>query len=290
MQTYTIQELENAIRETAYKYIALYTASGTQLIPYNNQKPTVEERLIEIRKRLKSPTLKDGVYIVRAKNYTSKDAVYDEFPVQKGRGKIETLQEIAPAKIERNPEVTSYKEVLKLQNKITELEYELKALQKDYDELEIKYEEQKEEFEELKETAPQLAEGEQKDFLSRAGTWLAEIIPTVSPLLDKHFELKELALKNETARIMLAQGRTIQQPTQQPTPQPKQEARPDPSQQFIVKKIQEFIMKFQDDENKYEQLATIFNSSESLDNYYERMKEHDAQLFNELINHINSKK
>ena len=50
MQTYSIQELENAVKETGYKYIALYTSDGKQLIPYNNTKPTVPERVEEIKK------------------------------------------------------------------------------------------------------------------------------------------------------------------------------------------------------------------------------------------------
>lgn len=288
MNTYTIQELENAVKETGYKYIALYTSDGKQLIPYNNTKPTVPERVEEIKKRLKSPSIKDGIYIVRAKNYQSKDGVYDEFPIQKGTGKIETLKENVIVKAERNPEVTSYKEVLKLQNRITELEFELRALQKDYDDLEEKYEDQNEELEELKAQPQTLAENKEQDFFSRAGTWLQDIITTSSPLIEKHFELKEKALNNETARLMLAQGKMIQ------TQQPKRETPPpqnaDPSQQFVVKKIQEFITQFQDDEQKYEELANIFNTSTSLDDFYLKMKEYDAQTFDSLIQFINSKK
>ena len=84
---------------------------------------------------------------------------------------METLKENVIVKTERNPEVTSYKEVLKLQNRITELEFELRALQKDYDDLEEKYEEQNEELEELKAQPQTLAENKEQDFFSRAGTW-----------------------------------------------------------------------------------------------------------------------
>lgn len=288
MQTYTIKELEEAVKETGYKYIALYTSSGKQLIPYNNTKPTVPERVQEIAKRLKSPSLKDGIYIVRAKSYQSKDGVYDEFPIQKGTGKIETLKENVVVKKEsNNPEITTYKEVLKLQNRITELTYENQALQKEVDDLEEEIDELKSELEEQKENAPALGEGQSKDFLERAGSWLQDIITTASPLIDKHFELKQLALNNETAKIMLAQGKQLQIPTKQPEPQRQKTA--DPSQQFVVKKIQEFIMQFQDNEQHYEELANIFNTSESLDNFYERMKEYNPQTFDSLIKFINAK-
>lgn len=288
MQTYSIQELENAVNETGYKYIALYSSDGKQLIPYNNTKPTVPERIEEIKKRLKSPSIKDGIYIVRAKNYQKKDGVYDEFPIQKGTGKIETLKENLTVKTERNPEVTSYKEVLKLQNRITELEFELRALQKDYDDLEEKYDDQSEELEELKANPTTLAETKPEDFFTRAGTWLQDLITTSSPLIEKHFELKEKALNNETARLMLAQGRMIQPqaPKREPEPQPSA----DPSQQFVVKKIQEFITQFQDNEQHYEELANIFNTSTSLDDFYTKMKEYNPKTFDSLIQFINSKK
>lgn len=287
--TYTLDEIQKSINETGYKYISLAKANGQQVIAYNAGKTTPADRWQEIRRRLCSKQLPDALYIVLAKNTQGSKNMPDEFYFQKG--KPQPMAENAPTKPEpptrNNPEVTTYSEVLKLKNRITELEFENKALQKQIDELQ----EEIEELEEEAENAPETLK-EQPDFLSRAGEWIQSTMITVQPIIDKFMEQRDKQIQNETLRLMIASGKVPQIPQpKQPAPQPETPQHQTDAINYTVGKITEFIeaQAAAGDVDKYEALATIYNGAADMNDFYNKVKAYDAQTFTDLVNFINNK-
>lgn len=288
--TYTLDEIQKSINETGYKYVSLAKANGQQVIAYNAGRTTPADRWQEIRRRLCSKQLPDGLYIVLAKNTQGNKNLPDEFYYQKG--KPQPMAENALTKPEpparNNPEVTTYTEVLKLKNRITELEFENKALLKRIDELE----EEIEELEEELETAPTTLQENQPDFLSRAGEWIQNTMITVQPIIDKFMEQRDKQIQNETLRLMIASGKMPAMPqAQAPTPQPETPQHQTDAINYTVAKITEFIeaQAQAGDVDKYEELATIYNGAADLNDFYNKVKKHDVNTFNELVKFINNK-
>lgn len=279
----TLEEIEDDIKNTGYKFLSLVKPNGAQIIAFNSGKIDAKMRMNEIRRRLKSKSLPDGLYIILAKSSLQARNVPDEFPYQKG--KAQPLAEDQPIKAAKNnPEVTSFSEVLKLKNRITELEFEVKDKQRRIDELE----EELDELEEQLENQPATTLKEPTDdFLSRAGDWLQKTMITVQPLIDKHFELKEMQIKNDTARLMI---QSKQQPKFE-APQHKAPPVQDTAVQYTISRITGFIEQqaAAGDVDKYEDLAKIYNGAQDLDDFYNKVKQYDAQTFAQLIEFINAK-
>lgn len=285
--TYTLDEIQKAVTDTGYKYLSLCKANGQQVIAYNSGGVKAADRWPEIRRRLASKQLPDGLYIVLAKNTQGKANLPDEFYFQKG--KVQQLEEapkigsiLKPAA--NNPEVTTFSEVLKMKNRITELEFENAALKAQIDDLE----EQVEELEEQAEQAPETLK-EQPDFLSRAGEWLQSTLIAVQPIIDKHYELKEKQIQNETARLMIA---SKQAPNFAP-PQPQTQSKPHQTDavEYTAESIKKFIEAQAEagDVDKYEALATIYNNAADFNDFYNKVKQYDAETFDDLVKFINNK-
>lgn len=290
MNAYTIEEFEKILKDTKYKHVSLIKPNGGYLVTFNANKMPADVKMEEIKRRLKSPNLPDGVYIIRTKNTLAKKAVCDDFPIIKGdANKINLSEEETPAQMKtakNNPEVTSYSEVLKMQNRITELTFENSALKKQVEEFEEQIEELEEQIEELEET-PKLAE-EPQDFLTNAGKWLQQTLIAVQPLIDKHFELKEKQIQNETARLMIAHKAQPAQPAQ---PAPNEKPHQTTAVQHTINRITNFIQSFAEnnDVDTYEELAEIYNGANDLTDFYNKVKAYNEEIFNQMVNAINAK-
>lgn len=285
--TYTLDEIQKSINETGYKFLSLAKSNGLQVIAYNSGKVKPSERWEEIRRRLCSKQLPDGLYIVLGKNTQGNKNMPDEFYFQKG--KIQPMAEApeikAPRQTAINPEVTTYSEVLKLKNRITELEFENRALQSKIDDLE----EELEELEEQLETEPETLK-EAPDFLSRAGEWLQSTMIAVQPIIDKHFELKEKQIQNETARLMI-QSKQIPNFQQAPQAPPPQKPHQEDAIQYTVGKITAFIEKQAAEGNidLYEDLAGLYNNAADFNDFYNKVKTYNPEIFDQLVSFINNK-
>jgi hypothetical protein len=218
MKSYNIDEIINICKDQDYGFVCLTDSKGAELIPYNSRN-TAGERLDEIKTRLSSPALKDGVYYVKCKHTNRKNALSDDYLVYKGDKLSENVIIQQPAPI--SAEVLTYESALKFQVRIKELELEnqkllddLRAAKQTISEFEAEMLSEDDESEDESEAAPTMFESA-KDFLS-------EMIQVAAPLLDKHFDLKQQALNLEAHKIL--RGQQMAQPRpQQPTPPQNEE-------------------------------------------------------------------
>jgi hypothetical protein len=216
MKSYNIEEIIDICKNQDYGFVCLTDSKGAELIPYNSRN-TAGERLDEIKTRLSSPALKDGVYYVKCKHTNRKNALSDDYLVYKGDKLSENVIIQQPAPI--SAEVLTYESALKFQVRIKELELEnqkllddLRAAKQTISEFEAEMLSEDDEIEDESEAAPTMFESA-KDFLS-------EMIQVAAPLLDKHFDLKQQALNLEAHKIL--RGQQMQQrqtPPQQQQPQ-----------------------------------------------------------------------
>jgi hypothetical protein len=214
MKSYNIEEIIDICKNQDYGFVCLTDSKGAELIPYNSRN-TAGERLDEIKTRLSSPALKDGVYYVKCKHTNRKNALSDDYLVYKGDKLSENVIIQQPAPI--SAEVLTYESALKFQVRIKELELEnqkllddLRAAKQTISEFEAEMLSEDDESEDESEAAPTMFESA-KDFLS-------EMIQVAAPLLDKHFDLKQQALNLEAHKILRGQQMAQPRPTQ-PTPQ-----------------------------------------------------------------------
>ena len=265
MKIYTIDDLRKIQNEQNYRYIALFDAAGQQIIPFNPNRVTNEQRLREIETRLISQGLPDGYYIVKCKNSTGKTVRTDDYTFFKGDNLSEALPP-APQIVEKvhfTPEVLTYDGALKLQIDLERLKLENQSLKKEIELLKAELAEN--------ETLSEESTGNATLWENAKG-FLSELVGIGAPLLDKHFELKEkqLALKAmELQRLRPAEPK----PTNRPNPE-----------QHNKQVIEDFILTYQDDPDTYEQLASIYNEALSQQDFLKNLKAYDEDIFNALTN------
>lgn len=267
MKIYHISELQDIHRDQGYRHYGLFDQQGKQIIAFNSNRSTANDRLKEIIVRLNSPGLRDGYYIVKAKNSTGKTIVPDEFTMYKGNleeaaDKVIHIQPTAPIQ-PVSPEVLTYESALRLQVENATLKMQIENLTKKVSDLE-------EEIKEL-ETNPTLSEDQNNSVWSNAKDFLAQIMEVGAPLLDKHFELKE---KQLTLQAIKLQGNPTTNKNTNPTVNPEAENK---------KIIENFIMSKKDDEECYIQLVELYNNAESQKQFLDKLKDENLELFTELV-------
>lgn len=223
MKSYNIDEIIDICNSQGYGFVCLTDGKGAELIPYNSRNSALE-RLEEIKTRLSSPALKDGVYYVKCKHTNRKNALSDDYIVYKGEKLSENvvIQQTQPI----SAEVLTYDSALKLQVRIKELELENENLKKQLSECNKNIQELQSELETvyLSEDDEESEEDTPKaTMFESAKEFLSEIVQVAAPLLDKHFDLKQQALNLEAHKILKGQRMNAQQPAQQPTPQQQNE-------------------------------------------------------------------
>ncbi len=268
---------DNVQSVTQYKYVSLDSPKGQNIVAWNNARTKLPERIKEIELRLKS--LPAGIYILKCKNTQGNKALADEYPVN-AHGKIVQTEttEKKPTMSKENPSVISYDSALKFQVRIKELELENDDLKKRNKELEEEIDELQNELDELETNAPNLAEN-QSNVLDNIGKWINDTLTTVSPMIDKHFELKEKALN-----IQFLQATQQRPPAQMQPPQQQKTPVQDGAVNYTIEKIKQYIINADNQD-----LADCFNSAESLDHFYNMVREYDENIFNELVTFINTK-
>lgn len=263
MNTYDLNEVANIINQQGYKYVCLTDQFGKELIPFNSRN-SVGERMDEIKLRIASPAIKDGVYIIKAKNAVSKAAVVDDFPIIKGNP--ETLSERKEIVLPQatSPDILTYEQALKMQVRIKELELENENLKKEIRELT----EENTELQAELETSMTLSEDqpEQKTMVETAKDFLSELMTFGAPLLDKHFALKERQLEIEAAKYLQAK-----KPQQQP------------NENNEMLKVREWILTKKENPEQYNALAAMFqNSAGQVAKFVELVANYDGNLLQEL--------
>ena len=184
MKSYNIEEIIDICKNQDYGFVCLTDSKGAELIPYNSRN-TAGERLDEIKTRLSSPALKDGVYYVKCKHTNRKNALSDDYLVYKGDKLSENVIIQQPAPI--SAEVLTYESALKFQVRIKELELEnqkllddLRAAKQTISEFEAEMLSEDDESDDESEAAPTMFESA-KDFLSE----MPIFVPNKPPLCQK---------------------------------------------------------------------------------------------------------
>lgn len=290
-----LEQFKDEQKRTKYKHISLLKGDGSCLIKFNSQAKDFDSRFDEIQKRLQSSALLDGIYILAVKHSPRRDAVADEFQLIKGKPNLSenTTTSVQPTKTPKeNPTVTSYSEVLKLEVELNKLRLENETLKKENErltkensELETENANLNSQLDEL-EGQEGLSEGTGFDSIK---TWLNDAFQMVSPLIDKHYELKEHELKLKT--MIYARSNGMATPKFE-TKKPAQEKPPgSEAVEYTNKKIIEYIEQQETkDPELFELMAGIYNNAKSFDDLVQTLKDQmSEEKFVELSNFINSK-
>jgi hypothetical protein len=258
MKTYTIKEFKGIQEDQKYKYIALHDQSGAQIINFNSNRVNSAERLREIETRfLTKGGLKDGYYLIKCKNTTIKTAGTDDYLILKGSPANLSEPATETIKIVESvaPNLLTYESALKLNVEVQSLKLENAALKKEIELL-------KADLEESNET---LSESDQPTLMENANTFLSNAMGFIAPLIDKHFDLKEKALGLRAVELELKMGSVKKPPTMN-------------DQQ----KIEAFIIAQSDNTEVYEKLAQLYNTAESVDDFFIQLNEYNSDLYNAL--------
>ena len=269
----TLEEFKEIQEDQKYKHIGLFNRSGDPLVRFNSTNKSPEERIEMIETRLKSPSLIDDYYVLKAKNNTQRDTITDDYMILKNGANISENMSQDHTQPPHDPpavnnKIYSFKEGLDLNSKLIRLELENKHLEIRIQELEKENEEMKKELEELE----LLSEDEKtpiQDFLQ-------ETLKTAIPIMDKFLELKE-------RKIQLAEnGQTMQQDQDDQNLRDKYDKS---GANFLDQKIREFVMgqdpQIQDD------LKQIYNSSGNLDNFLMALERYNQNLFQDFQTYLN---
>lgn len=204
------KEAHALICEQGFKHVKLLDLEGGVLVPGNAPKTPIGPKLKEIEKRLAK--LPDGIYCLQAQdNY---GVHYKPYKYYVGKGKYNPAdlseEDDAPKKngkklVEKNGDhVLSYEAALKhIEDK--------KELEKQNELLKMQLAELTQKVANLESGELDEEEDEEENFTDAAGGWLKEIIPSVIPVLDRHYDLEEKKLKFRTAKYMAENGLLPQQ-------------------------------------------------------------------------------
>jgi hypothetical protein len=268
MKQFTIEELIAVQENQQYKYLALFDSAGKPIIPFNPNSIKASERLREIETRLKSQGLKDGLYIVKCKNSVGKTVSTDDYPIFKGENLACGPDPVVPIQHlpAYSPEVLTYDQALKLNIEVERYKLENQALKKEIVSLNAQ-------IAELEDNQAHLSEEPEPSLMDNANSFLQNAMQFVAPLLDQHFALKQQQLGLEAMKLQRLGGMPMR-------PQAPR-ANPETSQKET---LEAFIMSYQDDPEKYEAMANLYNTALSQEDFLKNLQEWDIDVYNELKN------
>lgn len=282
VKSYTWEEFLTLQKKQKHSHVGLYNLDGSRVVAYNPNSKPVAPKLEEIKLALDNPTLADGVYLIKAKASLSPKSIEFDYPIIKGNpdtATVKSLNENGNANDMKTegfePNVTSYSKVLELNIELERLKIENQTLAKENAELTELLDQF--EHDDLGD------EDEPNDFLSNAGTFLESLMPMVSPIVDKHYELKERLINLEEQKLKV-QARKVESPkNQKPDDDSSREAINETD-----KRIQEFINGHNEDQQTYEKMASVYNQAETLDDFYDMFGEQLGEdKLDELTEYIN---
>lgn len=271
METITLQEFKKIQAEQKYKHLGFFKPDGAQIIAFNTNSIKPLKRIEEIETRIKSKALPEGVYIVKAKNYISKNTPTDDYYISKG--KI-NLSEAAPVYMP-SADVRSYEMALKDQTIIIRLETENKALLVQIDALnkalaEYETEDEADDDEADQVTTPLSENG-------GAPAWLNSIIGIATPLLDRHYELRAKALEIEEKKLSQTPPAKAQPPVN------------DAAVNSMFAVLKNWIFSIPDPE-LCEQVKTMYRDAETMDEFFNEIEDNYPDLFESLTAALNAVK
>lgn len=275
MNIFKIEDLKGIQARQTYKYVCLTDQSNKVIIPFNTNKIPISDRLNEIETRLQSQGLKDGYYMVKFKNSTSKTVSTDDYMIYKGES-LECAPDPQPIQIEKqsfSPEVLTYDQALKLNVEVASLKMEVAQLKKENASL-------KAEIEELESTAGVLSEeSPEPGLMENATSFLNNAMGFIAPLLDKHFELKEKRLGLQAVALEAR----LNSMNKNSFAQSEQASKGTNVTKLDQTTIEDYIRSFQENPEFYEKLAAIYNNATSQENFLHDLKNFDLEIYNGLM-------
>lgn len=202
MKTYSIKQLKTIAAQQGYKMAALETSNGERVQPFNKISVPINKQLDTITNRLMADLFEDGIYYVLMAQNINKSKSADRYPTVKGKLNPNDLKE--PVNTPSQPitivqpaqEVLTYEAALKYQQTISDLKNDIARLELEKTSLQEQLQEALDENE---------LSGEEMQ-PSNLQTFLKEALPSVTPILDRYFDLEEkklnlLQLKQERKPI-----------------------------------------------------------------------------------------
>jgi flagellar biosynthesis regulator FlbT len=236
-----------------------------------------ETRLRQICTRLESPTLQDSQYIIKGKSYLSNDTKSDDYIIDVNKKQQTQDVIITPPQNLTSVDGYSFDKALKI-------EIELKHTQMERDALKEKFEDLQTELEECNNRLSEYEEEEENKLSEESApnwqTFISEALATVTPIIDKHMELKERA-------ILLQENKIIQQET------PKETATPNNKfNKELVQNINDEIINQIDAEQNEElkqKLINCYEQSENLEDLISSINVINPELMQNVSNTVNNR-
>lgn len=206
MKTYSIKQLKSIATQQGYKLAALENSKGERIQPFNKMTVAINKQLDTITNRLTADLFDDGVYYVLMAQNINKSKSADRYPTVKGKLNPDDLKEPIQTQpitiVHPSQEVLTYEAALNYQQTISDLKNEIALLKLERTSLQEQLQEALDENE--------LSGEEMKP--SNLQTFLKEALPSVTPILDRYFDLEEkklnlLQLKQERKPLQRTNSR-----------------------------------------------------------------------------------
>jgi hypothetical protein len=285
MKAITLNEFKKIHAQQKYKYLCLEDLNGETVVPFNSPKVPALTRLKEIETRMQAQP--GNVFILKSKTTASPKAKADVYYIAKDPGlaeseahaiEIQAIELPSRAPVDPSVNVRSFEYVLELEKKVNRLELENVSLRKDIDDLE----DQLSQAESLADNAPTE---------SPIFGWLKGTLEQSMPLVDKLLEQRDRKIKLEELRLNMLLNKLPTAPPQRqaPPPQPQPQQYDTSGIDYTVAKIGEFVQGLKEtNPDQVQGVIDIYNSSADLDNFFNQVKEYDNELFNNMVQFINT--
>lgn len=213
IKTYTFPELKKIAKEQGYKMACLENQNGDRVQPYNKYDKTgkkLETQFSTIQNRLKSDIVPEGVYYVCFSQTITQSKNPDRYSIIKGDLKKN------PSLLEEKPTITNPKETVIVHTKAEEvlswdaalaLHKEISELKSDNARLKAENEQLMAEIESLESEIDEENEGLQENKTSDVVGFLKETLPSLTGLLQEHFNVRNKELE------LMQEGKYIKQQT-----------------------------------------------------------------------------
>jgi len=202
METYKLEDLKQISKDQKYRHVRLTDMDGNVIVAWNPASMSVEKRIDEMENRLSSPAMKDGYYKFECKMYLRASAKPDIYYVVKGTP--EKVPDITPTPVpKKGKNALSYKEAIKMNKTIAELRAQLGTAETERDKWRAEYDSLYAETEEIMNAEPEEEEpGMSEGISGNAQTFITETLGNLTPLFDRHYDLKAKELEIKEGKVL----------------------------------------------------------------------------------------
>lgn len=276
-----LKELKKTIDGMSYSYCDLIDVEGKKLVIRNHKKPDFNSNLEKIIKKVNSPAIKKGSYLIRF--YVASQQEPDVYVYHKGG--VKTISEDKPMPIVQAQEkpskdsaerVLTWTQALSYQKEISELTFKVQLLERERDDWKVKYNEllndrDEENDENVISEAPLSAADSIKSIIEN-------VMVTGMPVLDRLLSHREKKLDFE----MMKFGITPKQ-----RPQQQQQQNPN-NEKLILSRIDEYMTKLGEiNPEVYDEIEEATENITDVRSWLIFVRDNYQEIFPELEAYIN---